>query len=171
MPSENHTENAGLLLQAPATTIVNKTKIVVHLNNFLISTTTTNQHPQLEEMPYKSDYRSLNTPENTILDMDHFYTRNNIKNSNFVINHNYNSINYINSSEDMLFKESTVFENSMNQSNKKNSDVILLQTKNLHFPITIRPEYEIYQASMDENVYKRHFKNTKKKNSLSMNLR
>ena len=159
MNTENRSENAGLLFQTHTST-VNKNKIIVDLNSCLVSTAefNNNQH-NLEDMTYKGGFRSLNTPENTVLDMSHFYAANNIKNANKVTNHNHNSINY--SSEESLLKDNTSLP-----TNKKNEQVVL-QTKYLNFPIKIRPEYEIYQTSMDETVFKNHFKAPKKKNILS----
>ena len=169
MTPENCNANDGLLLQAH-TTNVNKNKIIVHLNNLLASTTVSNnnnqqQHPQIDDMTYKSSFRSLNTPENTVLDMSHFYAANNIKNANFVTNHNHNSINY--SSEENLFKENINSQTNKYSTYKKSDQVVVLQTKHLNFPIKIRPEYEIYQSSMDETAFKNHFKAPKKKNTLT----
>jgi len=172
MTPENRNVNTHLLFQTHTPT-VSKNKIVVHLNNYLLSaaTSTNNQQQELqqEDMAYKSNLRSLNTPENTVVDMSHFYSANNIKNANIVTNHNHNSINY--SSEESLLKDYVKHQTHKYPNNKKSDQVFVLQTKHLNFPVKIRPEYEIYQTSMEETVFKNHFKAHKKKNQHFLNNR
>lgn len=143
-----------------------KTKIVVHLGSYL----TQSANEELRNNNYNSsNQKSLLTPENSFIDMAQYNNSNNNNQSgnynNFVLNHNYNSISYINiqgvnpsnhkatksnneSSRDTSIKEK--------KSNSKQSDpeLFVLQAKSLSFPVKIRPEYEIYQTSFEEKVFK-----------------
>ena len=156
---------------------VNKPKLVVHLGYSIASTPTTKpidalmserQDASLQgEMALRHNFRSLNTPENTVIDMSRFYTDNEIKHNNIVLNHNYNSINYLNTSDEALkVKEHEETTTATTRSHENNSSLrkthynedkqSVLQTKSLNFPVKIRPEYEIYQ--MDEKLFKRQLK-------------
>ena len=174
MLPENKANNAaGLLLENSR---INKPKIVVRLSNYIVAPAQSpsmpkqpkaallHQETSLEEAPLKHNFRSLNTPENTVIDMSHFYTANDIKHNNIVLNHNYNSINYLNTVDEnvtpVLSNISTTNQSpNYSFSPRKAHDETkqaVLQTKNLNFPVKIRPEYEIYQ--MDDKTFKRQMK-------------